>query len=383
MEPIMKIKNPKTIVNCWNEWDPLKRVIVGIPDGCMIPPSEPAVECKVPLDSDMKGSWGPRPQDTVDKANAQLDYFVSVLEKRGVEVHRPVPINFNQSVKTPDFETQAMFGCCVPRDTLAPVGNELLEATMSYRCRWFEYLCTRPLLEEWYKQDPNMRWEAAPKPRLTDRSYKPGYLSRAMTIEARLQLTEAKDFVTTEEEPLFDAAELGRCGKDIIVQHGFTANEAGIDWLRRHFADRGLRIHKMNFPGDPYPCHIDATLVPLRPGLVLNNPTRRLLPEHKVLFDKNDWEVVIAAQPMHKSPPPLCYSTVWVSMNVFMLDPKTVFCEASETNQHEQFDKLGLEVIPIPFRDVYPFGGGLHCATVDIYREGKCEDYFPVQIPGL
>ena len=39
MEPIMKIENPKTIVNCWNEWDPLKRVIVGIPDGCMIPPS--------------------------------------------------------------------------------------------------------------------------------------------------------------------------------------------------------------------------------------------------------------------------------------------------------------------------------------------------------
>ena len=75
---------PQTIVNCWNEWDPLKRVIVGVPDGCMIPPSEPAVECKVPIDSDMKGSWGPRPQDTVEKARAQLDYFVSVLEKRGV-----------------------------------------------------------------------------------------------------------------------------------------------------------------------------------------------------------------------------------------------------------------------------------------------------------
>ena len=371
------------IVNAWNEFDPLKRVIVGRADGCMIPPPELPMECKIPVDSDMRGSWGPRPQHTVDAGNAQLDGFARILEKRGIVVDRPTPIDFNQEIGTPDWKNGSMFGCMPPRDVILTVGNEMVEATMSYRCRWFEYLCTRPLLEEWYKLDPNMRWEAAPKPRLTDRSYKAGYLSRAMTIEARLKLTEAKDFVTTEEEPLFDAAELARCGKDIIVQHGFTANLAGIDWLRRHFADRGLRIHKMNFPGDPYPCHIDATLVPLRPGLVLNNPTRRLLPEHKVLFDKNDWEVVVAAQPMHKSPPPLCYSTVWVSMNVFMLDPKTVFCEASETNQHEQFDKLGLEVIPIPFRDVYPFGGGLHCATVDIYREGKCEDYFPVQVPGL
>ena len=43
-------------------------------------------------------------------------------------------------------------------------------------------------------------------------------------------------------------------------------------------------------------------------------------------------------------------------------------------------DGLGLEVIPVPFRDAYPFGGGLHCATADVYREGNCEDYFPKQI---
>jgi glycine amidinotransferase len=202
-----------------------------------------------------------------------------------------------------------------------------------------------------------------------------------MTIENRLKLTAAKDFVTTEVEPLFDAAELARMGKDIIVQHGFTANLSGIDWLRRHFPNH--RIHGMNFPGDPYPIHIDATLVALRPGLVLNNPMRKVLPEHRVFFEKNDWEIVEAAKPAHDSPPPLCYSSIWVSMNTFSLDPKTVCVEASEVHQMEQFDKLGFEVVPVPFRDVYPFGGGLHCATVDIYREGGCEDYFPKQIEGI
>jgi glycine amidinotransferase len=45
----------------------------------------------------------------------------------------------------------------------------------------------------------------------------------------------------------------------------------------------------------------------------------------------------------------------------------------SEVHQLEQLDKLGFEIVPVPFRDAYPFGGGLHCATTDVYREGRCE----------
>ena len=69
-------------------------------------------------------------------------------------------------------------------------------------------------------------------------------------------------------------------------------------------------------------------------------------------------------------------------MNCLVLDHKTVIVEASETNQMDQMDKLGMEVIPMPFRDAYPFGGGLHCATADVHREGGCEDYFPNQTGG-
>ena len=41
------------IVNSWNEWDPLKHVIVGKADGTCIPAPEPALDAKVPEDSDM------------------------------------------------------------------------------------------------------------------------------------------------------------------------------------------------------------------------------------------------------------------------------------------------------------------------------------------
>jgi len=42
-----------TIVNAWNEWDPLKHVIVGRADGGMIPAPEPAAVLG-PLDSTLK-----------------------------------------------------------------------------------------------------------------------------------------------------------------------------------------------------------------------------------------------------------------------------------------------------------------------------------------
>ncbi len=368
-------KSSKTVVNSWNEWDPLKHVIVGRADGCCIPPSEPASDPKIPTDSDMRGIHGPRSVETVEKANLQLDAFAKLLENRGIKVDRPTPIAFNQEIGTPDWKHGSMFGCMPPRDVILTVGNEMLEATMSYRSRWFEYLCYRPLIKTFFDQDPGMRHESAPKPRLTNSSYKKNYLSDSISIEERLEMVAKKNFVTTEEEPLFDAADVLRFGKDLVVQHGFTTNLKGINWLARHFP--GHRIHSVNFPGDPYPIHIDATFTPLRPGLIINNPDRALPEEQKKIFTKNGWEILDAARPAHNKPPPLCYSSVWLSMNVLVVDPKTVCVEASEVNQLEQLDKLGFNVLPVPFRDAYPFGGGLHCSTTDVYREGGCENYFP------
>ena len=75
-----KLEEQKTIVNSWNEWDPLKHIIVGVADGCVIPPSEPASECKIPIGSDMKGRWGPRPQETVEK-DQRLSISTSLLRR--------------------------------------------------------------------------------------------------------------------------------------------------------------------------------------------------------------------------------------------------------------------------------------------------------------
>ena len=88
--------------------------------------------------------------------------------------------------------------------------------------------------------------------------------------------TANKDFVTTEVEPMWDAADVMRMGKDLFIQHGLTTNRAAMEWFQRYYPE--YRVHAVNFPGDPYPIHIDATFVPLRPGLIINNPHRHRCP---------------------------------------------------------------------------------------------------------
>lgn len=60
---------------------------------------------------------------------------------------------------------------------------------------------------------------------------------------------------------IFDAADVLRLGKDLIVQHNFNTNRKGIEWLRRHTKSRGYRVHEIHFPGETIPCHTGMCLL--------------------------------------------------------------------------------------------------------------------------
>ena len=53
----------KTKVCSWNEWDPLKHVIVGRADGTMVQAPEPAVERNWPEYGFPLGTYGPLPKE--------------------------------------------------------------------------------------------------------------------------------------------------------------------------------------------------------------------------------------------------------------------------------------------------------------------------------
>ena len=67
----------------------------------------------------------------------------------------------------------------------------------------------------------------------------------------------ANEFVTTEYEPVFDAAEFTRIGKDIFTQRSQVTNDFGIEWMRRHLG-KDYQIHVLDFQ-DKNAMHIDGS----------------------------------------------------------------------------------------------------------------------------
>ena len=57
----------------------------------------------------------------------------------------------------------------MPRDILLVVGDEIIEAPMAWRSRFFEYRAYRSLMKEYFQK--GARWTTAPKPQMTDELY--------------------------------------------------------------------------------------------------------------------------------------------------------------------------------------------------------------------
>ena len=93
---------------------------------------------------------------------------------------------------------------------------------MSWRSRFFEYRPYRGILNDYYKRDPKMLWTCAPKPLMRDELYRADYPQDYGP--ANKALVKDHVYLTSEAEPVFDAADIMRFGKDVFVHMGFTTN---------------------------------------------------------------------------------------------------------------------------------------------------------------
>jgi glycine amidinotransferase len=247
----------------------------------------------------------------------------------------------------------------MPRDLLLVIGDIIIEAPLSWRSRYFEIDSYRELLRDYFAR--GAKWISAPRPELLDDLFDENFDAE------NLQTT--KRFVVNEFEPVFDAADFIRCGRDIFVQRSHVTNIAGIEWVRRHIPAE-YKIHMVEIT-DNSPMHIDATFMPLAPGKLLLN-RERITEVPKAL---RSWEVQFAPESTIPADHTMYMSSTWVSMNVVMLDPKTVVVEAQEHPTMELLSKWGFEVVPVPFRNVMRFGGAFHCVTCDVRRAGTLQSY--------
>jgi len=379
----------EVVVNSCTQWGKLEEIIVAqLPEDACFPPNgiDFHGECNNKYIRDtLPWPAGRKHTETIKRANAQYNQFAALLEGEGVTVRRPTPAAQDKPTVTPNWTCVNQYNCC-PRDKLIVIGNELIEASMSQRARFFEEYCYRDLIQEYYKRDPAMIWTVAPKPQMKNNLYRDFVDRQAgrqpywdLPLEQRFEKMHDYEFSTTEAEPVWDAADCTRLGKDVFVQHSKTTNKFGFEWLRRHLAGRGVTAHMLHFPYDIFPSHIDCTFVPLRPGLVLTNYERPVCESEVSKFREGGWKFVDAPKPceLNFPMPDWCQSSHWLEMNILSLGPNKVVIEEEEKALYTLLhDDLGFDVLTTPFRDCYEFGGSLHCATCDIRRDDAMQDFF-------
>jgi len=342
-----------------NEWDQLEEVIVGNPLNARFPTRDPSTQLAEfpdrPISDIPRGTF---PQYVIDETEEDLNEFAATLESCGVKVRRPDTWPHDATFSTINWESHGYYNYC-PRDVLLVVGDQIIETPNVIRSRSQETFSYRSLLMEYWKS--GAKWISAPKPMLLDSLFEGVDLERP---------------TPRNDEPAFDAANILRFGEDLIYLVSATGNEMGGQWLQSVLGDK-YRIHYLK--DVYYGSHIDSTLVALRPGLVLANPSRlnddtlpEILKQWKVIYsppmentDRYDADYLVN-----------CIGSDWIDMNAFSISPNLVVVDRNQPTLIKVLEKEGLDVIPLKLRHSKLLGGGPHCVTLDVRRKGTLERYF-------
>jgi len=303
------------MISSYNEWDPLKKVVVGRADHANWPVHDPVYrkEAENSLWTETSAPKGPVPQWIIDEANEDLEILSQTLTKLGAEVVRPDDLNFQVH--------DGMYNYC-PRDRLLVYGSAIVNPAMMYPCRDMELQCYYDIVDS----------------------------------------ATHYHFMPRNEGMVLDAANVLRLGNKMLMLESASGNRAAYEWLCKQFP--GVEIELCNFYAG---VHIDSTVVPLREGLVLLNGTRVNEENCPKVFA--DWEKIyvdeVEPQDFYQYP----YASKWIALNMLVVDPTTVICDRNQHRLATTLEKHGFTVIPLELRHSRTLGGGFHCVTLDLWRE--------------
>lgn len=303
------------MISSYNEWSPLKRIVVGDATHANWPVMDPVFSRE-----SEKTTWtetpvpkGPVPQQIINEANEDLDSLADTLKDLGVEVVRPDPLNFQVH--------DGMYNYC-PRDRLLVYGDTIVNPAMMYPCRDMELQSYHDVVDE----------------------------------------ATHYHFMPRNEGMVLDAANVCRLGDKMLFLESSSGNCAAYEWLCNIFPN--VKIELCNFYAG---VHIDSTIVPLREGLVMLNASRVNFDTVPRVFDgwQKIWINDVVAQAFHEYP----YASKWIALNVLVVDPHTVICDADQPELVKTLQSYKFTVIPQRLRHSRTLGGGFHCVTLDLWRD--------------
>lgn len=303
------------MISSYNEWDKLKKIVVGRADFANWPVNDPVYrkEAENSLWTETTAPSGPVEQWIIDETEEDLHNLCNVLVKLGVEVVRPDWMNFQVH--------DGLYNYC-PRDRFLVYGNTIVDPAMMYPCRDMEYQCYMDILPD--------AAHIYHMPR-----------DQGMTL---------------------DAANVLRLNDKMLMLESASGNRAAYDWLCKQYPE--VEIELCNFYSG---VHIDSTVVALREGLVLLNGSRVTEQSCPKVF--SDWEKIFVDQVEPQDFYQYPYASKWIALNMLVVDPNTVICDSKQTSLHRTLEKRGFTVIPLTLRHSRTLGGGFHCVTLDLVRE--------------
>lgn len=190
-----------------NEWHKLEEVILGDVQGARLPAWTRLIratcfprawEC---LKTGLFEPGAPYPAELIDLAQEALQRLAEILRAAGVNIRRPSALDFGLPIRTPYWSVPSGMSAANPRDVLFVYEDEIVEAPMADRNRYYEVFAYRDLLHQYF--DSGCRWTAAPRPRLMSTLYRDEGSCGEIVGHGRLE------FSVTEEEPCFRRG--GRC----------------------------------------------------------------------------------------------------------------------------------------------------------------------------
>jgi glycine amidinotransferase len=315
-----------------NEWDQLKKVIVGVADYARVPEVDLSVRTINYADREDVSDVpvGQYPQQVIDEANEDLEVFVSFLLGEGVEVLR--------SQRTPTN----YYNFC-PRDVVFTHKDITIATPMPLRCRKDAW---KPLID-------HLGNTLIVPCKHHDELYDEGCVGDKDTL------------ALTEVTAAFDAANILRANDDVLYLVSNSGNVAGANFLQGVLGDRA-KVHPLQ--GVYSYMHIDTTIAFLREGLMLLNPERiksvDVLPE-----PFRNWDVVWCPEPVDIGYfPGYNHASEWVNMNLFSVNPNLVVLEEHQEPTRKELEKHGIECAMLPMRHGRTLSGIFHCVTLDLER---------------
>lgn len=308
-------------------------------------------------------------QDLTERTQQDLNYIQKKLESLNVVVCRPFYDHIDNYV---DQDTQQLIKPEIcPRDYYVTIGKTLFAKKLST------------------DQGP---WK----------SHIDRYVSQGDCVENMLG----------DKNLTLNGACIVRAGKDLYFDLVYNLSESEIqnkqfvlDYFKEHFAEKfkDYRIHVL-FNGG----HVDACFSLLKPGIILGNKYfkdyARTFPNWKLFnvavpefYKHARWRN--PASPGHNGKwwlPNFKYSKSfnnhviehaknWIGdytetffeVNCLVIDENNVFIPGENEGVFRELEKLGITAHAMPFRTRTFWDGGLHCITLDIRRQDRCNDYFP------